>query len=583
MYDISNTYRTKMLDEVQTHRLVGTVAGTSFTQNDVIGVSYTNTCSNKNVVVGSASIGTFKCTFLRNFLNRGDYYGKVITISDGTKIGDQSYEDVPIGVFYIAEANWTAAGMVSVTAYDCLSLMDIPLKQDQLTGQLYDLCTSIGLVTGVEFGLTRDECEALPNGTTFISPYPENDMTTYRDLVSKLAQVVGGFATATRDGKWVIRAFNNNSIIDVPVTRRQQGSSFSDFTTRFDAISYVDVKDGTGVKYVGNNQGYVMALGENPFLQYGTNSLREARALRIYNAVRTMTYTPFKVSMLPAFIALDLGDVVSFTTDYTEATSTGAIMSISWTYNKQVTVQCFGSNPNLVNAKSKTDNAVAGNYSSEKGSRNVSYVASNAQKITLWAGEIKEVVRTSFTSINGDTVLTLTEIKFTTDNPCTAIVRYVLNGIDVFYMPIETYSEAGTHTLNLMYPLLGLTAGRLNTFKTYLETSANSTIEIMDARQYVQGSGIDFSSNWDGFFDINENIEPLDLNRYLPSLLETVSLTNQQPNRYVYSDTVSPFVPHIMMPTLIDEALLVMDREHFYLVTENGDKLITEDNEHIIT
>jgi hypothetical protein len=326
-----------------------------------------------------------------------------------------------------------------------------------------------------------------------------------------------------------------------------------------------------------------MALGENPFLQYGTNSLREARALRIYNAVRTMTYTPFKVSMLPAFIALDLGDVVSFTTDYTEATSTGAIMSISWTYNKQVTVQCFGSNPNLVNAKSKTDNAVAGNYSSEKGSRNVSYVASNAQKITLWAGEIKEVVRTSFTSINGDTVLTLTEIKFTTDNPCTAIVRYVLNGIDVFYMPIETYSEAGTHTLNLMYPLLGLTAGRLNTFKTYLETSANSTIEIMDARQYVQGSGIDFSSNWDGFFDINENIEPLDLNRYLPSLLETVSLTNQQPNRYVYSDTVSPFVPHIMMPTLIDEALLVMDREHFYLVTENGDKLITEDNEHIIT
>ena len=581
MYDISNTYRTKMLDEVQTHRLVGTVAGTSFTQDDVIGVSYTNTCSNKTVVVGSASIGTFKCTFLRNFLNRGDYYGKVITISDGTKIGDQSYEDVPIGVFYIAEANWTAAGMVSVTAYDCLSLMDIPLKQDQTFGQLYDLCTSIGLVTGVEFGLTRDECEALPNGTIHISPYPENDMTTYRDFVSKLAQVVGGFATATRDGKWVIRAFNNNSIIDVPVTRRQQGSSFSDFTTRFDAISYVDVK--TGVKYIGNNQGYVMALGENPFLQYGTNSLREARALSIYNAVRTMTYTPFKVSMLPAFIALDLGDVVSFTTDYTEATSTGAIMSISWTYNKQVTVQCFGSNPNLVNAKSKTDNTVAGSYSSEKGSKNVSHVASNVQKITSYGDELKEVVRASFTSINGDNVLVLTEIKFTTEEPCTAEIHYLLNGVDILYTPTETYSEAGTHTLSLMYPLIGLTAGRLYTFQTYLTTSAGYTVNIMDARQYVQGSGIDFSSKWDGFFDIKENIEPLDLNRYLPSLLETVSLTTRQPNRYVYSDTVSPFVPHIMMPTLIDEALLVMDREHFYLVTENGDNLITEDNEQIIT
>ncbi len=583
MYNISNTYRTKMLDEVQTHHLVGTVAGASFTQDDVIGVSYNNQCSNKNVVVGSANVGTFKCTFLRNFLNRGDYYQKVITVSDGTKIDDQHYEDIPVGVFYIAEANWTAQGMITVTAYDCLSLMDIPLKQDQLSGQLYDLCKVVELDTGAEFGLTRAQCEALPNGTTILSPFPENDMTTYRDFVSKLAQVVGGFATATRDGKWIIKPFNNTSIIDIPINRRQSGASFSDFTTRFDAISYVDAKDGTGVRYIGNDQGYVMTLGENPFLQYGLDSEREIRATKIYDVVRTMTYTPYKVSVLPAFVALDLGDVVSFTTDYTESTSTGAIMSVSWTYNKSITLQCFGSNPNLVNAKSKTDNAVAGNHSSEKGSKIVSFVATNAQKITLSPDQKTEVVKTSFSSVNADNVITLTEIKFTTDSACTAKVHYYLSGVEIPYVPTETYSEAGTHTLSLMYPLQGLVAGRLYTFQAYLETSAASSIEIMDARQYVQGSGININNKWDGFFDITDNIEPIDLTRFLPSLVEAVSLTTQYPNHYTLSDQINPIVQRATLVNLVDDMLLVMDREHFYIATEDGNQLITENNEHIIT
>ena len=99
MYQISDAYRTKMLDEVQTHHLVGTVNGVAFTNADVIGVSYSNQCSDKNVLIGSAAIGTLKLTFLKPLLSRGNYYNKQIIISDGTKLTNTNlYEDIPWAV-----------------------------------------------------------------------------------------------------------------------------------------------------------------------------------------------------------------------------------------------------------------------------------------------------------------------------------------------------------------------------------------------------------------------------------------------------------------------------------------------------
>ena len=138
MYPISELYRAKMLDQVQTHRLIGTIDGISFTDSDVIGVSYTNRCSDKNVSLGSVNIGTLKLTFLKDILDRGDYPGKTITISDGLLVAEDTYENVPVGTFYIAEATWTAANMVSVVAYDCLSKMDEQLNIDQTAGKVYD-------------------------------------------------------------------------------------------------------------------------------------------------------------------------------------------------------------------------------------------------------------------------------------------------------------------------------------------------------------------------------------------------------------------------------------------------------------
>ena len=107
MYSISEAYRTKMFDNVQTHSLRGTInQNFIFTDDDVIGVSYTNQCSDKKVALGSVNIGVLKMTFLKDILNRGDYYDKKIVISDRLLTGydgndDPVWESVPIGEFYV--------------------------------------------------------------------------------------------------------------------------------------------------------------------------------------------------------------------------------------------------------------------------------------------------------------------------------------------------------------------------------------------------------------------------------------------------------------------------------------------------
>ena len=144
MYSVSNQYRSKMLDQVQTHALSGTIHHDfNFTGDDVIGVSYTNQCSDKKVSLGSVNIGVLKLTFLKDILNRGNYYGKEITLTDSLLLGydendDPIYEDVPIGVFYVGDAVHTGPDMVDITAYDCLSKMDKTLELGQTSCYIYD-------------------------------------------------------------------------------------------------------------------------------------------------------------------------------------------------------------------------------------------------------------------------------------------------------------------------------------------------------------------------------------------------------------------------------------------------------------
>lgn len=523
MYNVSQEYLTKMMDEVQTHNLHGTIDGVAFTDADVIGVSYSGQCADKNVVIGSAAIGTFKMTLLRDILNRGDYYDKQIIVYDSLLLGtddqDQEiWEDVLVGTFYIAEANWTGARMIDITAYDVLSKLDKPVTFNQASAKLFGWLNLISTECDVPVGMTQQECEALPNGDREIACYEENQITTYRDLLSALGQTVGGFGYATRTGGIAVKSFDNTPECTVPKVNRFSGASFSDFQTRFDAISFTDMINER-VWIQGDENGYIMNLGDAPFLQYGTPDARQAMVDAIFAQVQQMTYTPCKTQLLPAFIAFDLGDVIDFTDDYASQTSTSCIMSISWQYNKSIAIQCFGSNPNLKNAKSKTDNAVTGASRYGGGSKLSTFVATNGDEVVIQTTPT-EVVRAGFTVADNAAALALFEVKFTIPDvpdpeesgPIPELdelvdVYYIIDGQQYDYVPQQHYNDAGLHTISLMLPIVGAGSDTKHNLIVRMKClNGDITVEPLDSHLYIQSTGAAGEAKWDGWIRCDDEM-----------------------------------------------------------------------------
>lgn len=622
MYSVSDAYKAKMLDQVQTHRLVGLLDDAySFTEADVIGVSYKNQCSQKNVALGSVNIGVLKLTFLVDLLDRGDYYGKKILIYDGLKIDEESgedvFEDVPVGVFYIAEAVRTAAG-IDITAYDVLSKTDKNLTIDQTSGTLFYFCKYIESETGAHFGMNQEECEALPNGTEVISPYEDNDMTTFRDLMSALAQMVGGFAYADRNGNWKLKSFDNVSVISIPKARRMSGTEISDFDSYYDFVSYVDAKT-KNVKVVGEGDGLVMKLGNQPFLQYGTPEAIDRRVNNILNVVKGMVYTPFKASMLPAFIALDLGDVIELEDDYAGDTSSGAVMLVTWTYNKSYKVQCYGDNPNLRDAQSRTDKDISGIINQTVQNEVTYYNFANLEPLEFVSDYEVTIAQLYFTAAQQTTVKILHEFIFEMLRDLSLQgsyeIRYYLDGERVNYSPYESLSplvitteipdpeESGggtqsiqadiepvesTITRDFFYVIRDVTPGIRHSWEVKIITHGieQTTIDVNHAHITLEGQRLYGEDYFDGYIEAADNLiaEPIG-GLGLVSMsegtgedapkIELQNLIIAQANDNVRLENIGG----LGLISMSDAATILL--EYVALATEDDEDFLTEDDQII--
>lgn len=623
MFNVSEAYRAKMLDQIQTHRLVGLLDDTySFTEANVIGVSYKNQCSQKNVALGSVNIGVLKLTLLVDLLDRGDYYGKKIVLYDGLKIEEESgedvFEDVPVGVFYIAEAIRTAAGIV-ITAYDVLSKTDKNLTIDQTSGTLYYFCKYIESETGASFGMTQEECEALPNGSEVLSPYEDNDMTTFRDLMSAIAQMVGGFAYADRLGTWKLRSFDNVSVIRIPKARRMSGTEISDFDSYYDFVSYVDAQTKI-VKVIGEGDGLVMKLGNQPFLQYGTPEAITRRVENIVAVVKQMVYTPFKASMLPAFIALDLGDVIELEDDYSGETSSGAVMLASWTYNKSYKVQCYGDNPNLRDAQSRTDKDISGIISQTVQNEVTYYNFANLEPIQFGSDQEVTIAQLYFTAAQQTTVKIMHEfiMEMLRDLSLQGSyeIRYYLDEERVNYSPYESLSpliittdvptpeeESGggtvpiradiepiesTITRDFFYVLRDIQPGIRHSWEVRILTHGieETTIDINHAHITLEGQRLYGEEHFDGYVEAKDMLDLLPVGGLglvamsegtgadSPKVIVNNVIINQA------SDNINLMNIAGMDMISLDDAVTIL-MEYIALSTEDGDDFMTEDNQII--
>ena len=302
---------------------------------------------------------------------------------------DGTYESIPMGIYEVSEAN-RKVKCLELKCYDFMLRFEKDFSVSNTAGSPYEIITLCCKACNVEFAHTRKEVEGMTNGTEIVSIYSENDVETYRDVLYYLGQILGGFFLINREGKLEIRQYGNGAVANI--TQKQRfSSSFSDFITRYTAISSTNVRTQTAEYYALEvDDGLTMNLGTNPFLQFGLEENRKRLCQNILDAITKISYVPFDSETI-GNPALDLGDIISFSGGQADDTQITCVTAIQTKIGGKQTLKCVGKNPRLAQAKSKNDKNISGLLNQIEDGKIGFYSFTNASEFELGEAEIKVV------------------------------------------------------------------------------------------------------------------------------------------------------------------------------------------------
>lgn len=553
MYSVSDTYKTAIQENTRSFTWSGKITTTAgreypFTNEDIVkGSGYVSRqCSGSSEIeLGSVYAAELGISLFSS-VDRYSLENAEIRLYFHLNLPGGAVEDVPMGIFYVAEAN-RQVKTLELKAYDAMLNFDKEYNEAQSSGYPYDFLSVMSTTCGVELAQTQEEIEALPNGTELLGVYPENDIETWRDFLHYLSQALGCFAQINREGKLVLVQYAAEPAVTINNTHRYS-SSFSDFVTRYTAINSTNKRTETAEYYsLDPDDGLTMNLEVNYLLQFGLEETRRRILTTLLNTIAVINYVPFDSETI-GDPALDPGDVLVFTGGQADENQMAAITSITIKINGKCSLKCVGKNPRLAEAKSKNDKDISGLMNSVEATKMATYSYINSMPYTLGEERV-QIVNIEFAtqeetdcefkaaillnvtanpvdrsvtaegsgttilpeeSTNEETNETVTTdrelattvtvpVEWDEDGQAHITVTYVKDGTEVAeFHPQETW-HSGMHVLNLFYPLLGMAEKMLHTFEVWISVSSGAaTIAAQNILAVISGQGLGAQDRWDG-------------------------------------------------------------------------------------
>lgn len=558
MYPVSDAFMQAIKSNTRKYYWTGTITTSDkktyeFGNEDIVkGSGYISRqcCGNSEIELGSVYAAELGISLFCD-IDRYTLDGAEIKLWFHLLLDDGSTESIPMGVFYVAEAN-RRIKTLELKAYDGMLNLDKSFNKGLSSAAPYEFLSLLSKACHVELAQTKEEIEALPNGTELLGIYQDNDIESWRDFLYYLAQTLGCFSVIDRYGKLCLTSYRSTPVMAIDI-RHRFSSSFSDFVTRYTAVSSTNKKTETAEYYAKDpDDGLTMNLGVNPLLQFGLEETRKRIINTILEVVSTVEYVPFDSETI-GNPALALGDVLRFTGGHADETKHSAITSIYTKINGKQTVKCVGKNPRLAAAKSKNDKNISGLISSIGETKLSIYTFTNA--LALDAGEEKlSIINMEFASgdetnaefhvqaimdveSNPDTrtltAETTIDLGATTDDEGNEVenkkvisfplswhedgktalsVFYVLDGHEVEeFHPKESWLS-GKHLLTLYCPIIGLTANQLHTFEVLISMqNGTGHIEAQNIMATITGQGLGVQERWDGRITADDTLKKIHL------------------------------------------------------------------------
>lgn len=304
MYPVSDAFLRAVQENTRNYCWTGQIttkggAVYPFVYEDIVkgsGYLTAQCCGSAEIELGTVYAAEMGITLFSQ-IDRYTLEGAEVRLSYHLRLADGSFEEVPMGIFEVSEANRTAH-CLELKAYDYMLRFEKSFNGFETVGNAWaflDLCCK---ACNVVLAHTQAEIEAMPNGTELLSIYPENDIETYRDVLYFVGQVLGGFFCINREGKLELRKYGTQPVMEVK-SRHRFTSSFFDFITRYTAVSSTNLRTQTAEYYaLEQDDGLTMNLAVNPLLQFGLEETRETLCRNILNDLAVVSYVPFDSSTI---------------------------------------------------------------------------------------------------------------------------------------------------------------------------------------------------------------------------------------------------------------------------------------------
>ena len=604
MYPVSEAFLQAVQGNTRKYYWTGkitTVAGVeySFTQEEIVkgsGYITAQCCGNSEIELGAVYAAEMGISLFLD-IDRYTLEDAKVELTYHLRLADGSYEAVPLGIFEVSEANRTAH-VLELKAYDYMLRFDRDFNGFETIGTAYGMMTLCSTACGVELAQSQAEIEGLPNGSELLSIYPENDIETYRDVLYFTAQVLSGFFCINREGRLEFRQYGNTPVMEI-LQKHRFSSSFSDFVTRYTAVSSTNLRTQTAEYYaLEEDDGLTMNLGINPLLQFGLEETREELCRNILTALSVVNYVPFDSDTI-GNPALDLGDVLTFSGGQADSQQITCVTSFTVKIGGRQSLKCVGKNPRLSQAKSKNDKNISGLLNQIEAGKIGIHTFTNASAYTLGETNVRvisiefaskeenhaqffgqvvvdaaaqAVERTANASgtivvpfpsaTTGSEANTGTEsteegtaadstdvsvdvslpVAWSEDGKVICYVTFELNDVEILlHRPAETW-HSGKHILSLYYPIENVVPNITNTFNVYLRMENGSgTVGIGDCIASISGQAMAAAAAWDGKITIEETAALFSIGGGLTakSFTDAIAVETMELVQRNYSDTIT--------------------------------------------
>ena len=167
MYAVSDAYKKAIQDNTRSYYWTGKITladGTEypFENKDIVkGSGYVTRqcCGSNEIELGTVYAAELGITLLTD-IDRYSLTGATITLSFHLDIGNGVYEEVPMGIFEISEANRTIR-CLDIKAYDYMLRFDADFDEKVTNGVAYDLLLLACEAYKVELANTKEELAAM--------------------------------------------------------------------------------------------------------------------------------------------------------------------------------------------------------------------------------------------------------------------------------------------------------------------------------------------------------------------------------------------------------------------------------------